>query len=186
MNILFAIFLGTLFGFVLHRVGASNPHHIINMLRLKDFHLMKAILLGIATASALLFLGLATGIVYGGHLSVKASYWGVIVGGAILGVGWAISGYCPGTGVAALGDRRKDALYFVLGGLGGALLYMLLYSVLQDTFLFEKILGGKSTLALTPIASYKAFIDILPGAVVAIILAFLFGIFAWKLPAKSR
>jgi uncharacterized membrane protein YedE/YeeE len=147
---------------------------------------MKAILLGIAIASALLFLGLAAGVVDGGHLSVKASYWGVIAGGAILGVGWAISGYCPGTGVAALGDRRKDALYFVLGGLGGALLYMLLHSVLKDTFLFGKILGGKSTLALTPKPSYKAFIDTLPGAVVAIILAFLFGIFACKLPAKSR
>ncbi len=76
MNIFLAIIFGTLFGFILHRVGATNPHLIINMLRLKDFHLMKTILLGISIASLLLFIGLAIGIVDSSHLSVKTSYWG--------------------------------------------------------------------------------------------------------------
>ena len=99
MEIILAILLGTLFGFVLHRVGASNPENIINMLRLKDLHLMKAILLAIGVASSILFVGLATGFINPSHISIKASYWGVLVGGMILGTGWAIAGYCPGTGV---------------------------------------------------------------------------------------
>lgn len=89
MQIISAIILGTLFGFVLHRVGASNPQRIIDMLRLKDFHLMKAILFGIAVASALLFIGMALGVIENSHISVKTSYWGVIIGGLILGLGYS-------------------------------------------------------------------------------------------------
>jgi hypothetical protein len=108
----------------------------------------------------------------------------VIAGGLILGAGWAIAGYCPGTGVAAIGDGRKDALFFVLGGLFGACLYMVLYAKLKGTFLLEKILGGKVTLALTPNESFKALTDI-PGIVVALILAIALGLAAWSLPSQS-
>ncbi|MGB3730294.1 MAG: DUF6691 family protein [Thermodesulfobacteriota bacterium] len=184
MQIILAIIIGTLFGFVLHRVGASNPQRIIDMLRLKDFHLMKAILFGIAVASALLFIGMTFGIIESSHLSVKTSYWGVIVGGLILGFGWAIAGYCPGTGVAALGDGRKDALFFIFGGLVGALIYMLVFSNIKSIGLLDNILGGKSTLALTE-TSYPALIDNIPGIFVALIIAIIFAIIAWLLPKSA-
>lgn len=185
MEIVMAIILGSLFGFALHRVGASNPQNIINMLRLTDFHLMKVILLAISLASALLFIGLAMGLVNPAHVSVKAAYWGVIVGGIIFGVGWAVSGYCPGTGIAAIGDGRKDAIFFVLGGLLGAFLYMLVYSRLEETVLLDKILGGEVTLALTPNDSFQALINGIPGIGVALIVAVVLGIVSWKLPGKN-
>ena len=184
MQIILAIIIGTLFGFVLHRVGASNPQRIIDMLRLKDLHLMKAILFGIAVASSLLFIGMSVGIIESSHLSVKMSYWGVIVGGLILGLGWAIAAYCPGTGVAALGDGRKDAIFFVLGGFVGALVYMFVFSSIKNSGLFESILGGKSMLALTE-TSYPALIDNIPGIAVALVIAILFGLIAWLLPKST-
>lgn len=181
MQIILAIIIGTLFGFVLQRVGASNPQRIIDMLRLKDFHLMKAILFGIAVASALLFIGMILGVIDPSHLSVKTSYWGVIVGGLLLGLGWAIAGYCPGTGIAAVGDGRKDALFFILGGLIGALIYMTIFANVKSTGLLDKILGGKSTLALTE-TSYPALIDNIPGVIVALVIAIVFALTAWLLP----
>ncbi len=184
MNILLAIILGSLFGFVLHRVGATNPQNIINMLRLTDLHLMKVILFAIAFASAFLFIGLAIGAIDPSHLSVKTSYWGVIVGGVILGIGWALAGYCPGTGVAAVGDGRKDAVFFVFGGLFGAYLYMVVYLKFKGTFLLENILGGKVALAVTPNESYKALLEGIPGIVVALIVALALGLVAWRLPSK--
>ncbi|MCD6388580.1 MAG: YeeE/YedE family protein [Desulfobulbaceae bacterium] len=185
MNIISALCLGTLFGFVLHRVGATNPHLIIDMLRLKDFHLAKAILLGIAFASSLLFIGMATGMIDPGHLSVKSSYWGVPLGGVILGIGWALAGYCPGTAVAALGEGRKDGAVFVLGGLAGAFAYMLVFAKIKNTFLMDKISGGKVTLAQTE-SSYDALIQGVPGIIVALAFAMVFALIAWKMPKSEE
>jgi hypothetical protein len=52
MDIVLAIILGIFFGFALQRVGATNPQNIINMLRLKDLHLMKAIFFAIGFIAA--------------------------------------------------------------------------------------------------------------------------------------
>ena len=182
MEITLAIILGTLFGFVLHRVGATDPNLIIDMLRLRNLHLMKAILLGIAVASALLFVGMAVGVIDPGHLSVKAMYWGVLPGGALLGAGWALSGFCPGTGVAAMGNGRKDAVFFVLGGLVGAGLYMMVFAQVEQTGILTDVLGGKAALAQTPGNAYPAIIAGAPGIVVALVLAAVLGGIAWALP----
>lgn len=185
MNIFLAIILGLLFGFVLERVGAANPQKIINMLILKDLHLMKAILLGIGFSSLILFVLLSIGIIDASHLSIKSSYVGVIIGGGILGIGWAVSGFCPGTGVVACGARRKDAISFILGALIGAFIYMLLYEFLEDTFLF-KDLGSKITLAVSGNEKFPALLPSIPGIVVAGIIAIMLIAIAWKLPNSNK
>ena len=96
--ILLAIIFGLLFGFILQKSGASNPEKILNMLRLKDFHLIKVILFGIGLSSLLLFVLGTLGII-DANFSVKTAYIGVGIGGLIFGLGWAISGFCPGTSV---------------------------------------------------------------------------------------
>ncbi len=153
------------------------------MMRLKDLHLMKAIFFGIGFSSILLFLLMAVGVIDAGHLSVKSSYIGVIVGGAILGLGFAVAGYCPGTSLTAMADGRKDALFFVGGGLIGALIYTLLYGSIQETWLFNEIAGGKVMLA-TGSDKFQALLPMIPGTLLAFIIGVVFIIIAWKLPEK--
>lgn len=184
MNIFLAIILGLLFGFVLQKAGASNPQKIINMLRLKDLHLMKTIFLGIGISNLTLFLSLSVGIIDNSHLNVKSSYVGVIIGGSLLGIGWAISGFCPGTGLVGVGAKRKDAISFTVGGLTGAFIYMSIYKFLENTFLFNN-LGGKTTLAVTNHVSFPALLSNIPGIIVASIISIIFIIVAWKLPNKK-
>ena len=183
MTIVLAIILGILFGFALQRVGATNPQNIINMLRLTDLHLMKAIFFAIGISSTLLFLLMSLGVIDAGNLSVKSSYLGVIVGGALLGLGFAVAGYCPGTGVTALADGRKDALFFVAGGLLGALIYTLVYGSIMGSWLFEPIAGGKVMLA-TGADNYPALLPVIPGTLLAAIIGGVFMMIAWKLPDK--
>ena len=182
MELLLALILGTLFGFVLHRVGASNPETIINMLRLTDLHLMKAILFAVGLSSSVLFIGMGAGLIDPGHLSVKASFGGVIAGGAILGLGFGTAGYCPGTGVAALGDGRRDAVAFLLGGFAGAFAFMLSYPAIKASGLLGDIAGGKSTLADTGVEAYPALLGGLPGWLVAVGIGVALMLVAWAIP----
>ena len=183
MAIVLAIILGVFFGFALQRVGATNPQNIINMLRLRDLHLMKAIFFAIGISSTLLFLLMAVGLIDAGNLSVKSSYIGVIVGGALLGLGFAIAGYCPGTGLTALADGRKDAVFFIGGGLLGALIYTSAYGSIKGSWLFDKIAGGKVMLA-TGTDAYQALLPMLPGTLLAAGIGAVFMIIAWKLPKQ--
>ena len=68
----------------------------------------------------------------------------VIIGGLVFGVGIAIFGYCPGTGVAACGEGRRDAMVGVLGMFAGALAYVVAFPALQG---LAKMWGdwGKAT-----------------------------------------
>ncbi len=184
-SVMLALIFGLLFGFVLQKSGAANPHRIINMLRLKDFHLIKVILFAIGFSSLLLFLLSAMGVITP-HFSVKTAYVGVIVGGLIFGIGWAVSGFCPGTSVVGAGAGRKDALAFIVGGLLGAFVFMLMYGDLKGGVLFEKVFGGKTTLADTGISKYHAILEGIPSMYVAGSIAVFLIIAAISLPNSKE
>lgn len=182
-SILLAIVIGAAFGATLDRIGATNPNLIGKMLNLTNLHLMKTILLAIGTGSILMFGGQMMGLVDVGHMSVKAAYIGVFIGGLMLGAGWAMSGYCPGTGVCAAASGRKDALFFIAGGLFGAAAYMATYPAWKAAGLLEDIAGGKVTLGTVQGSSYEGM-TALPGDLVGIILGVAFVAIAFALPER--
>lgn len=179
-SILLAIIIGFAFGAVLDRIGATNPNWIGRMLNLTNLHLMKTILLAIGTGSVLMFAGQMLGLVDVLHMSVKSAYVGVFIGGLMLGAGWAASGYCPGTGACAAATGRKDALFYIAGGLLGAAAYMVTYPMWKATGLLS---GVKQTLGTVPGAKYDG-LTALPGDVVGIVLGVAFIAVAIALPER--
>ncbi|MFC3615868.1 YeeE/YedE thiosulfate transporter family protein [Lutimaribacter marinistellae] len=180
-SILLAIVIGAAFGAVLDRIGASNPNWIGRMLNLTNLHLMKTILLAIGIGSALMFGGQMLGLVDVGHMSVKAAYAGVFIGGLMLGAGWAVAGYCPGTGVVAAASGRKDALFFIAGGLLGAAAYMVTYPTWKASGLLDSFAGGKVTLGTVPSSKFDG-LTALPGDVLGLVLGLAFIVIAFALP----
>lgn len=183
MSLVLAIVIGVAFGVVLDRVGATNPNVIVGMLSLRRLALMKTILLAIGTGSILMFGGQMLGLVEVGHMSVKAAYAGVFVGGLMLGLGWAAAGYCPGTGVAAAATGRKDALFFIAGGLLGAAAYMATYPTWKASGLLDDIAGGKVTLGQVPGAAYQGILPV-SGDLLGIALGLVFVVIAFALPSR--
>ncbi|GGF56540.1 hypothetical protein SAMN05216376_101196 [Mameliella alba] len=181
MEILLAIVIGVAFGAVLDRIGATNPNVISGMLTLRRIKLMKTILLAIGTGSILMFGGQMLGLVDVGHMSVKAAYIGVFIGGLMLGAGWAASGFCPGTGVCAAATGRRDALFFIAGGLLGAAAYMATYPAWKASGLLNDIAGGKVTLGSVPGASYDGIFAV-SGDILGIVLGLVFVLVAFVLP----
>lgn len=183
-TIILAIVIGAAFGVALDRIGATTPGVMLRMLSLKNLHLMKTILLAIGVASILMFAGQMMGLIEVGHMSVKTAYFGVFLGGALMGTGWAVAGYCPGTSLSAAAAGRRDAMVFVAGGLLGAAAYMVSYSWVKSTGVLDKMFGGKATVASIPGTEYPALFDGLPGDVVGILLGLVFIAVAIFLPTK--
>ena len=183
MTIVLALVIGAAFGATLDRIGATNPNWIIRMLSLRNLHLMKTILLAIGTGSILMFGGQMLGLVDVLHMSVKTAYVGVFIGGLMLGGGWAASGYCPGTGVCAAASGRKDAWFFIGGGLLGAAAYMVTYPSWKASGLLDKLAGGKVTLGSVPGAKYDGLMA-MSGDLLGIILGVVFVLVAIVLPER--
>ncbi len=190
-QIILGLLFGGAFGFVLHKVQATDPNKIVGFLRLTDMHLAKVILFAIGFSSFLLFIGLAIGLVPASHIHVKASYLGVILGGSIFGLGFGLGGYCPGTTVAAWGAGRKDAIFMILGGLVGAWVFVLCYGWLLNnmSWLFDSVVSinetNKITLADTGNIKNPALFS-LPGIVVAGVIAIIFMVAAFLIPDQIR
>ena len=142
MSLIYALFVGVVMGALLQRVGASSPRMILRALRLEDLTIIKFM----ATTIAVGMLGVyLLGTVIPMHFDIKPTYLvGVIVGGLIFGVGFAVGGYCPGTCVVGIGERRVDALFALLGGITGALVFTLVYRLIEAP-LIKPLSYGKLT-----------------------------------------
>lgn len=120
------LFFGSLFGFLLVRVGATDYNAIAEMFLLRDLHLAGVIGVAVAVAAPLLWLLRRRGIAGPNcaiHIAPKPRKAGLVVGSLIFGAGWAITGTCPGTALAQLGEGRLMALATLAGIIGGAALY---------------------------------------------------------------
>jgi uncharacterized membrane protein YedE/YeeE len=117
--------MGVIFGSSLVLAGLTDPDKIIGALRLKDLHALR-------TVAVFLLVGmLGTWILESGgaaNLNIKpAAILTVLIGGAFLGTGLGLTGFCPGTGLASAASGRIDAVVTVVGMLFGAHVYILVY-----------------------------------------------------------
>jgi len=128
MKLLLGLAIGTAIGAVMQLGGASSYRKILGSLLLKDMTIIKLILMTIAVTTVGIY---ALDLVDMANMSIKPTYVvGIIVAGLIFGVGFAISGYCPGTCVLASAEGKTDAVFTLIGGLFGAALYALVYPLM--------------------------------------------------------
>ncbi len=115
------LLFGIIFGFLLQKGGVAKYHVLLGVLLLEDFTVVKVMLTAIIVGMMGVFTLYAFGLV---KLHVKPTrYAANIIGGLIFGVGFALIGYCPGTGAAALGQGNLDAIAGVAGLMVGSYLF---------------------------------------------------------------
>jgi uncharacterized membrane protein YedE/YeeE len=135
--------VGIAFGAALVLSGLSSPRRILDMLRLKDLFLLRVIVTALGTGIVGVALLDSAGLA---HTTIKTLHVvALVLGGAIFGTGFAITGYCPGTSLAATAEGRRDAPFVVAGGLVGAGVFALLYATLEP-FLIAPATYGNPTL----------------------------------------
>lgn len=116
--------IGFGFGAVLEMTGFGDTRKLAGQFYLRDMTVLKTMFTAIVVAAVLVFLASATGGLDAGRLFVNPTYlWPGIVGGLIMGVGFVIGGFCPGTSLVAAATLKLDGIVFVLGGLVGVWLF---------------------------------------------------------------
>lgn len=118
---------GLVFGFGLAASHMARPEVVLDFLQLTDLGLL-FVMFGAAVVSGLAFVVMPrlreraplTGDTYGRRL--KSFDRNVLLGGAIFGLGWGISGVCPGSGYASLGIGNWPILIAIAGMFIGAYL----------------------------------------------------------------
>lgn len=123
MNALVTLAAGALFGFGLSLSGMVRPEVVLSFLTFNDFGLM--LVMGGAVAVVLVayqgFPRWRSQALLGGPFETHDSTWNrdTLTGAALFGVGWGLSGVCPGPAIAGLGTGNLDLLWALAGiGLG--------------------------------------------------------------------
>jgi rhodanese-related sulfurtransferase len=116
--------IGFFFGFVLEVSGFNHSPTLAAQFYFKDLRVFKVFFTAIATAMVLIFGASAVGLLDYNLIWVNETFlWSGIVGGLIMGVGFILGGFCPGTSIVALATLKIDGIFFVLGGFVGAFLF---------------------------------------------------------------
>jgi len=132
LNMLTALLIGTGFGFALEQAGFSSSRKLAGMFYGYDATVLKvfftAAIVALIGSQFLSYFGLLNlNQVYVNEFYVTAS----IVGGIIMGAGFIMGGFCPGTGLCAMSIGKIDAMVFVAGGFTGAFLFTETYPLIE-------------------------------------------------------
>lgn len=141
-----AFVIGLGFGFFLERAGFGSARKLAAQFYFRDLAVLKVMFTAIVTAMVGLYGLSRIGIVDLSLVYLTPTFLGPqIVGGLLLGVGFVIGGYCPGTSVVSVATGKVDGLVYVFGMIAGLVGYGELYPYIQD--LAHATPMGKVTLA---------------------------------------
>lgn len=149
-QLVLGLLFGLVFGFLLQKSGVARYEVLMGQLLLTDFTVIKVMLTAIVVGMVGVFALRALKLV---ELHVKPTHYASnIAGGLLFGVGLGVLGYCPGTGVAALGQGNYDAIAGILGLLVGSYLFAETSGVVGSTI--DKI-GSRGRLMLPDLLGMK-------------------------------
>jgi uncharacterized membrane protein YedE/YeeE len=131
------VVLGTIFGFALSRSGAADYDFIQGMFLFQRFQLYGILATGVLlTAPGLWLIKRRAKTLSGAPITIelKSMNRGTVVGSLLFGVGWSITGMCPGPILVNIGEGKVYALAALAGALAGAAFFGGIYERLQKPF----------------------------------------------------
>jgi len=167
-SLVVAFIIGILFGFTLERAGFSNSRKLALQFYFRDMTVLKVMFTAIVVAMVgLLYLNLAD------ILDISLVYLNPtvlgpqIAGGIIMGIGFVIGGFCPGTSLVASAIGKIDGMFYVAGALLGMFIYGEVFPLFQNFTETGKM--GQMTLS--------DWLHLSPGVVAFLIILMALGMF---------
>lgn len=126
------LLVGIGFGAVLEMSGFGDSRKLAAQFYFKDMTVLKVMFTGIIVAMVLIFTFSSLGLLDFGKVYVNPTYLiPGIIGGLIMGVGFIVGGFCPGTSIVALATFKIDGFFFAAGVTFGVFVFGETVSIFQ-------------------------------------------------------
>lgn len=166
------LLFGVLFGYALESAGFGSPRKLTAQFRFTDWSVFKVMFTAIVVAAAGLAAADALGLMHPSDIFIPTTYvWATLIGGALVGAGMALGGYCPGTSLAGFAGGRLDALVFMVGLIVGSGLFAQVFDLARPLYMAAP---GPDAQTLPQLFGVSVW-AILAALVVAAVAGFAFG-----------
>ena len=116
--------IGFAFGFILESSGFGDSRRLAGQFYFTELAVLKVMFTAILVAMILIFWATALGLLDYNEIWVSPTYlWPAIAGGVIMGIGFILGGYCPGTSVVSVATLKIDGMFFLLGLVAGSIFF---------------------------------------------------------------
>ncbi len=135
LNFVVAFFIGIAFGFILEQAGFSTSKKLVGLFYGYDFTVLRVFF----TAGVTAMLGVIA-FSHFGLLDINLIYinptflYSAIIGGLIMGLGFVVGGFCPGTSFCAAAIGKIDAMVFIAGSFLGVLIFAEGYPLFENLY----------------------------------------------------
>jgi uncharacterized membrane protein YedE/YeeE len=124
VSLVIAFAIGIGFGFMLERGGFGSARILAAQFYLGNMRVLKVMFTAILTAMLGVYYLSVIGFVDLSLIYITTTYLvPQVLGGLILGVGFVIGGYCPGTSMVAFSTGKIDGLVYILGVAAGIFVF---------------------------------------------------------------
>lgn len=130
---------GVLFGYALEAAGFGSPRKLTGQFSLRDFSVFKVMFTAVLVCAIGLYVLRLVGWMGPNAVFIPTLFfWAVLGGGLLIGAGFAMGGYCPGTSVVGVASGRIDAVVFGIGMVVGTSAFAWVYEPLMGFYLAGK------------------------------------------------
>ena len=165
------LLIGIAFGAVLEMSGFGQSTKLAAQFYFKDMTVFKVMFTGIIVAMSLVFLTSAVGLLDYNLVWVNPTYlWPGIVGGLVMGVGFIVGGFCPGTSLVSAATLKLDGIMFVAGVFFGIFMFGETVGSYED-FWYSSYLGRYTLPELFDVSTSAMVMFIIVAAVIAFLAA---------------
>ena len=145
-HFLISIAIGFGFGYILESSGFGDSRRLAAQFYLTEMRVLKVMFTAIVVAMVLVFTFSRLGLLDFSAVWVPPTYLGPgLLGGFLLGIGFIVGGFCPGTSMVASATGKLDGIFFVVGLMIGMFVF---HDVADSFILFYQHSGAEGRLTL--------------------------------------
>ncbi len=148
-----ALLLGMAFGFILEASGFSSSRNITGVFYGYNFVVLRVFFTAVIVAMVgLLYFDYFGWIDLNKIFILPTFLWPMLLGGVIMGFGFILGGFCPGTSYTAIAIGKLDGLFFTIGLFIGIYLFSMFFPLFKD-FYYSSNMGNVTLTDVTGIAA---------------------------------